>query len=277
MEERGFFLERVWPPLYVFHHGAEGKRQGIALLLSPFAEEKKTAQRPLVEVARALARAGWEAVRFDFRGTGDSGGEFGEFHLDHWREDIRAVASWAREVLGPLPLGLVGVRLGGSLALERATELEARWVALWEPIVDGRNYMRQNFQRRRIRQLLTEAEGGKVPEEPKEEGTEDAFPAFDFDGFWVNATLHRQIATWNLVASTPPFLGRVWLVQVGARESLRPEMASLAERLREQGAQVEVAVYRLEPFWSRVDYVSTAPLREGLLTWLQRNSGGREG
>ncbi len=67
---------------------AEGSGPLGMVLCDPFAEEKKSAQKTLAEMGRALAEAGISALHLDYRGTGDSGGEFGHHNLDDWREDI---------------------------------------------------------------------------------------------------------------------------------------------------------------------------------------------
>ncbi|MDQ3815552.1 MAG: hypothetical protein M3347_16675, partial [Armatimonadota bacterium] len=66
--EHAGFIDDVAPPLYVMAHRAENAR-GVVVLVPPFAEEKKAAQRALVETARDLADAGFDVLRFDFRGT----------------------------------------------------------------------------------------------------------------------------------------------------------------------------------------------------------------
>ena len=78
------------------------------VLCDPFAEEKKSSQKTMAEMGRALAEAGIPALHLDYRGTGDSGGRFEQFNLDDWREDIRAAVDWMRLRWGVGRVGLLG-------------------------------------------------------------------------------------------------------------------------------------------------------------------------
>ena len=52
--ESSGFLAHDGPPLYCTLHHAESPR-GVVVIVPPFAEEKKAAQRAMVEAARAFA------------------------------------------------------------------------------------------------------------------------------------------------------------------------------------------------------------------------------
>ncbi|MBI3944361.1 MAG: alpha/beta hydrolase [Armatimonadetes bacterium] len=149
----------------VLHHPtASGRADVGALLLPPFAEEKKGAHRLLVDLARELCRRGVPTLRFDYRGTGDSEGTFTDFTLSGALADARRAIAFLRERASTDRVGLVGVRLGGTLAahLARETETRAAWLALWEPITSGRRYVQMNLRQMRIREMMTAAEGSRT-------------------------------------------------------------------------------------------------------------------
>src|SRR6476620_4539460 len=132
------FLETS-PPLYAMAHRAEGNCKGVVVIVGPFAEEKKAAQRALVAASRAFAGAGFDVLRFDLRGTGDSGGEFSQADVAAWLNDLRDVVSAAREMSVDVPLTLLGLRFGGALAWLAACEesLQIDNLVLWEPVTSG--------------------------------------------------------------------------------------------------------------------------------------------
>ena len=179
-------------------HAPAGEVRGVAVLVPPFAEEKKAAQRALVEMARALAAGGMTVLSFDLRGTGDSGGEFGEADMTTWRDDVRAVLAHGRALAAGKPLSLIGVRFGATLAwLAAQDDAEVHNLVLWEPITSGATYMRQNRQRSQIRKEITDTAGreaGATSTTAAGSEAQDAFPAFDFDGFAISSSC---TATWR--------------------------------------------------------------------------------
>lgn len=70
-------------------------------------------------------REGLGIVRFDYRGTGESEGEFAGFTLEDWLEDALAGADVADD-----PLIVVGSSMGGWLMLHLAERLRSRVRAL---------------------------------------------------------------------------------------------------------------------------------------------------
>jgi uncharacterized protein len=110
------------------------------LFLHGFTGQKTEAHRLYVKTARALARAGFISLRFDLRGSGDSGGEFEEATVAGWRHDARV----AFDLLLRQPgvdagrVGVIGLSMGGALACHLAAgEPRVRSLALWSAVANG--------------------------------------------------------------------------------------------------------------------------------------------
>ena len=244
-----------------------GACQGALVLCDPFAEEKKSAENTLAALARALAEAGWWAWHWDYRGTGDSGGSFEEFRLADWREDLRAAVAHARAE-GAERVGLVGLRLGATLAAEIAEEVGAWCVILWEPIVDGKRYVRELHQRTAIKGMLTEGAGlgadqGSAPRAaPPGEG-------MDLGGYLVTEAMERELGALRITDLAEP--GRPTLiVECNARGETTGRVNAIVGTLSVDTA-TEALV--LEPFWQRIGLVETGALIEITVEWL----GGTHG
>jgi alpha/beta superfamily hydrolase len=69
----------------------------------------------MAAIARACAERGWYALRFNFRGVGESSGEWTGGH--HEIDDVVAAVDYARGIAPGLPLGLVGYSFGAFQAL----------------------------------------------------------------------------------------------------------------------------------------------------------------
>lgn len=74
-------------------------------------------------LARAAREAGLAAVRFNFRGVGDSAGVYDEGRGE--LDDCRAVAAWARDHVPGAPV-LAGFSFGAVIALHAAESAETR-------------------------------------------------------------------------------------------------------------------------------------------------------
>ncbi len=120
--------------LFGLRSEAMGKpRRTAVLICHSWGVEYMRSYRALYLLAQQLAARGFETLRFDYSGTGDSADPADGMTLDCWIEDIRCAARELRELSGADRVCLLGLRLGGLLALRAATEgLRADATALWD-------------------------------------------------------------------------------------------------------------------------------------------------
>jgi alpha/beta superfamily hydrolase len=72
---------------------------------------------------RALRESGLDTVRFNFRGTGESSGEYD--HGDGEGDDLAGVVAWVRAMRPQDKVWLAGFSFGGYVALRNAVRLRA--------------------------------------------------------------------------------------------------------------------------------------------------------
>ncbi len=121
------------------HHGELG-----VVICSPLGAEEECAHRSLLHVADGLAERGMVALRFDYPGCGDSEGDAAQdARLDAWIAAVEAAAAFLRRETGCTQVALIGLRLGAALAGLAAARVDARWLALWAPVSNGRAYARE--------------------------------------------------------------------------------------------------------------------------------------
>ena len=113
------------------------------LLCSPFGQEAIRAQRIYRVLAERLAREGCDVLRFDFYGTGDSGGDDEAFDLEGAGLDLQLALDELQRRTGLARATVVGSRLGGSAAVLVAGPLagQLRRLVMWDPIVAGADYL----------------------------------------------------------------------------------------------------------------------------------------
>ncbi len=110
-----------------------------AIVCHPLSTEGGSLHNKVVTMlARSLRELGLATVRFNFRGVGESAGQFD--HGDGEREDLRAVADWVRLHRPGDRLWLAGFSFGSYVSLSMAGELQPDAVISVAPPVAGRGW-----------------------------------------------------------------------------------------------------------------------------------------
>jgi alpha/beta superfamily hydrolase len=138
------------PALFGVYHPAlaDAERPLGVLLCPPIGHEQTRSYRALKGLAEALARAGHHVLRFDYRGVGDSDGEFAEATADRWCDEVARAAEELAALSGMKEQWLVGLRLGAALAVRAQaasrrgrSRARVRALVLWDPVLCGRDFL----------------------------------------------------------------------------------------------------------------------------------------
>ena len=177
------------PPLAYFDPG-DGRRlayrhrpakaDGPTVLFLPgYASDMDGAKAEAIDTFCATRGIG--CLRFDYSGTGSSGGEFGEGTLHRWLEE--AVA--AIDLLTEGPLIVAGSSMGGWLALHAALKRQSRVKALLG-IAAAPDFTDWGYTPEQKEALRRD---GKI-EQPNPYGPE---PSVTWLGFWESGAAHRLL------------------------------------------------------------------------------------
>ena len=111
----------------------------VAVVCHPLPTEGGTMHNKVVTmVARALRVLGATTVRFNFRGTGGSAGEFDDGRGE--REDLRTVVDWVQDARPGDRLWLAGFSFGAYVTLAAAADLLPDAVISIAPPAAGRGW-----------------------------------------------------------------------------------------------------------------------------------------
>src|SRR3972149_9439714 len=150
MEEEALGLTEKKQQMYgVLHHpsvsGPGGKKRGI-IFCSPFAEEFTRTWGQMAFWARELSGLGYFVFRFQYYGTGDSGGDLSQLTLTSMVSDAQEAIKFLEKTTGVEEVGLFGFRLGATIAAMTATKnmdfssnSKVSFLILWCPITNTKN------------------------------------------------------------------------------------------------------------------------------------------
>lgn len=125
------------------HHPPRAASRGHGVVLcSPAPQETARTHWAFRKLADHLSRAGFDVLRFDYRGTGDSAGDLDDTTPALWVEDIQRAARELKDVSGVRKVSAVGFRLGALLLAQASSQgLALETLVLWEPVVSAQNWM----------------------------------------------------------------------------------------------------------------------------------------
>ncbi|MEB3328413.1 MAG: alpha/beta hydrolase family protein [Candidatus Sericytochromatia bacterium] len=121
----------------VLHLPAGPGPHPVVLWLHGFAGHRVEARRLFVEGARRLEAAGFASLRIDFRGCGESDGDFLDTTITSMVADAReALASLrAHPAVDPQAVTVLGFSLGATIACHLADDPGLAGLVLWSPVV----------------------------------------------------------------------------------------------------------------------------------------------
>jgi len=295
LQEERFFFENDGEQVYgVLHHPAAGPpaeagRVGFVLchpLLDFDLYEVPWTLPMIANYSRELARAGHPALRFDFRGAGQSDGEFEDLTLSSCVGDLRRAVDELVARAGVQEVVLIGTRLGGTIAMRvGGSDSRVRRMVLWDPVPDPNASLQGVFRRGRASQLAM----GRTPDSAAAggglQGGDGAGAAWagmqpgqsrlDAGGYIIGQAFQDELKTWDSAADVRAFRGQVLILQLvrgwSGAGGIRRVLVNLADAYRAAGAEAQLAeamdVHPAEWF-KQPDY---HPVLRETTAWLAQN------
>jgi pimeloyl-ACP methyl ester carboxylesterase len=227
LQERACWIALDPAPLFaVMHLPARTPHTATgAIVCPPFGWDELGAHRSIRALADALAQAGHPALRFDFPGSGDSGGSARDpQRLEAWTAAVDAAAGALRAAAGCERIVAVGLGLGGMVAY-RAVALGAAIdeLVLWAVPSRGTRMLREMRTFARIAGVEL-SDGGAAREEPASPAdTSDVGDgSLDVAGFVLSAETVADLDALDLTALPLPEPDGLRVLVLG-RDTLAPD------------------------------------------------------
>ena len=219
------FIGASHRPLFAWHHAPPPHlRRGVGIVLCPpLGYEYMSAYPTFRLLAERLAALGFDTLRVDYDGTGDSAGDYDEpGRVPAWLGSVTCAIEEARRLAGSGPVAVVGLRAGALMAVHAAAACGGVGrLVLWSPFASGHAYVRE----------LKALAGLSVQEHAHEEPDE---PGVNAAGHLMTRETIEALDRWTLDGVVTPPAPDVLIVD---RDDLSVA-AALDARLEMLGARV---------------------------------------
>lgn len=245
-----FFFGSSKSPLYgVYHPPKSSVGAATAVLLCyPMGAEYMRAHRAFRQLTTLLVKGGAHVLRFDYFGTGDSGGDATDATFARWREDIGTAIEELKEMCQAERVTVIGLRFGATLAAQAvAGRSDVEHLVLWDPIIDGPAYVREMMATHTSEQAARGRGAG--------DGTAGVhgFPLLKAQRDELTA---MTLQTWPQAAAR-----RVDVV----RSSESDDAKALAAQLTAAGCNASYAVFPSNGNWAESDAFGSALIPQGII------------
>ena len=196
---RPLYLTSDAGPLFAWFYPPADRATGLGIVLCrPMGSELMCSYRAMRELALAMAEGGLAVMAIDYHGTGDSPGyDDDDNRVEQWMHSID-VAIDALHARGFADVGVVGVRVGATLAAAVASRRgDLACAVLWAPCKTGKAYARE-MKMLALSEAPASSEGGDA--------------SVEAGGFLLTAATVGELAAVDLAKLGKPVAPRILLI-----------------------------------------------------------------
>jgi pimeloyl-ACP methyl ester carboxylesterase len=147
MSAQALWMEAAEGRLFGVLHAARSPLRAGVVFCAPILHEYVRSHRLFALLAHELSGHGFNVLRFDYRGTGDSEGADETFSMQRAAADAEVAIEHLRASMRDRPVICLGIRAGAFPAAHLARNGRCEQLWLWQPVVDGSDYLRRLRER----------------------------------------------------------------------------------------------------------------------------------
>lgn len=269
MEEKIDFIHIKNEKIFtVFHIPDTTDVKKAFVFIHPFAEEKLWSHRVYVSFARELASQGYYVARFDFRGHGDSDGDFVDSTFEKHIQDIDGVINHLKVKYQINDISLFGLRLGASLATAYASSKdEITNLILWDPVLNGERYMQEILRSNLAAQMALKGKV-EITRDDLVEQMKSGSP-INIEGYLLTYNYYNQLSGLDLLRLDHRKSINCLINQI-VRNPKQPQNKAYAEFIEKFSVKSELVKSHEEQFWKEIKtfYQSADNLNSSTLSWM---------
>jgi pimeloyl-ACP methyl ester carboxylesterase len=194
-----------------------------------FGMEQIHVSRLDVITARTLASAGFPVLRFAGQGYGDSEHGMESVGLSSHLAEAGDAVELMRQQDGIEQVGVLGARFGGAVAALTAERLGLPYIGLWDPIVRGKQYVREILRSEVLSGILESGDGGGAAhiEEMRQELESKGWT--DIKGWPLSRQAYEEIAEFDIAGPLARYAGTALVVALSRTTRVPTHLAKLTE------------------------------------------------
>jgi pimeloyl-ACP methyl ester carboxylesterase len=194
-----------------------------------FGMEQIHVSRLDVITARKLAGAGLPVMRFAGQGYGDS--EFGmeTVGLSSHLAEAEDAVELMKQQDGIEQVGILGARFGGAVAAIVAERLGLPYVGLWDPIVRGKQYVREILRSEVLSGILESGDGGGAAHLDEMRQELDSKGWTDIKGWPLSRQAYDEIAEIDITVPLARYAGSALVVALSRTPRVPSHLTKLSE------------------------------------------------
>lgn len=209
------------------------------VICSALAKERSFLRRLESLVARTLAAAGYPAIRV--RGGSESADRARrELDVDARIDEAQEAVELLRSKTALADVGTAGALAGGLVAGLVADRLDLTHFAAVDPVVRGRQFVRDALRRQTVSALTRGETGDRPPPARRAQEELDEQGWTTIRGFRLTREAQARLSRLDLLEDMRRFRGRALLLDVTRGGELPRTLVELGDHLRGLGATVDV-------------------------------------